>query len=375
VSNSHAFLAPSSAGLTVNCHAAPLLQQPYPDDDTFAAMEGTAAHWVKAEATHGTMPAVGTLAPNGVAVTQEMIEGAELAIDSFKEHLGGAWRQIITERTLRGADLHPTHNGGTPDDYFVYQGDTEVIVWQWDYKFGHGFVEEYEAWQNINYASLILENHSIRNLPNVTVHMTIVQPRCYVAEPVRTWTVKATELVPYWDRLRKAFHAATGPMPAATPGPWCNNHYCRARHACPALQRSAYFAAEEAYRDTGRELGPNELGIELRIVDEAIAVLLARRDGLGEQALSLMQSGKNIPHYMIGRTQPRAKWTKGPQEIITLGKLMGLPLAKPPEPITPAQALKAGLPEDVLKAFSETPPGTPKLVRDTKLQARRVFSL
>lgn len=377
MSNTHEFLSASAAGLTVHCAAAPSLQAQFPDDDSPAAIEGTAAHWVWAEVMEGgRMPAIGSLTPAGVAVTQEMIEGAQLACDAIKEQLGDGWSGAYVEQKIKGTDLHPTHNGGTPDAYyFDSRSPKRVVLRVWDYKFGHGFVDEYENWQLINYVSLILEAHDYRALINLDVEMTVIQPRCYTASgPVRSWRVAASDLVPYFNRLRVAYAKATEPNSVATPGPWCNNEYCTARHACQALQRSAYFAAEESYHGGAKQLSPDELGVELRILEEAKAVLDARIDGLKEQALSTMQAGKNIPHYVIGWTQPRMKWKVPDEEVIGYGLMMGLKLNKPPEAVTPFQAAKLGLSDEVLKGFAERPKGTPKLERDTKLQLRRVFT-
>ena len=373
----HEFLAPSSAGLTVYCHAAPKLQEPFPDDDTPAATEGRAAHWVVAEHIADRYPAVGSLTPEGVAVTQEMVEGAELVCGYLQERFVFAWRHVHVERKLHGVHLHPTKNGGTSDiNKFIpgEDGNRDTLV-QIDYKFGHAFVDEYECWQNINYASLILEDLHISDMTKLDVELVIIQPRCYSASsPIRTWHTTGDRLIPYFDRLRQAYHAATEPDPLATPGPWCNNQYCRARHACTALQQSAYFAAEESRVGALRQLTPQELGVELVILESAKARLDARIDGLKEEALAIMGRGVNVPHYIVEHSAGRTKWKKSADEIIMLGELMGVDLQKPPETITPFQARKLGLPEKVIKEFSETPTGAATLARDTKLQARRIFS-
>ena len=373
MSTDHEFLAPSSAGLTVHCHAAPKLQEPFPDDDTPAATEGRAAHWVVAEHIADRYPAVGSLTPEGVAVTQEMIEGAELVCGYLQERFGPSWRDVHVERKLHGVHLHATKNGGTPDifKFIADVVDTLIVI---DYKFGHGFVDEYENWQCINYASLILEDLHIVDMTVLDVELVVIQPRCYSASsPVRTWKIMASKLIPYFDRLRQAYYAATEPEPLATPGPWCNNQYCRARHACTALQQSAYFAAEESRVGSNRQLTPQELGVELRILESAKAVLDARIDGLKEEALSIMGRGVDVPHYIVEHSAGRTKWKKPANEVIMMGELMGVNLQKPPEAITPFQARKLGLPDKVVKDFSETPIGAAKLVRDTKLQARRIF--
>ena len=53
--------------------------------------------------------------------------------------------------------------------------------------------------------------------------------------------------------------------------------------------------------------------------------------------------------------------------------MLGVDLARPIEPITPAQAVKAGLPAEMLTALAETPRGGAALVRDDGSRARTVF--
>lgn len=81
----HAILAPSSAGCWVVCPGARAIRQAFPEEgDTAAAMEGTAAHWVFEQmlaAKRVDAVSAGDVAPNGVEVTEEMIDGAELFCD------------------------------------------------------------------------------------------------------------------------------------------------------------------------------------------------------------------------------------------------------------------------------------------------------
>lgn len=80
----HSILAPSGAERWVNCTGSVELCRQFPErDDSPAAREGEAAHWVASEALSGRSVAVGALAPNGTAITAEMIEGAELYVSAI----------------------------------------------------------------------------------------------------------------------------------------------------------------------------------------------------------------------------------------------------------------------------------------------------
>ena len=51
------------------------------EGDNGPAMEGTAAHWVFEEMLAGRDVVEGVVAPNGVTVTDEMIDGANIFCD------------------------------------------------------------------------------------------------------------------------------------------------------------------------------------------------------------------------------------------------------------------------------------------------------
>jgi hypothetical protein len=119
------------------------MQQQYPaPDSTPEAAEGEAAHWVLAEYSAGRFPDVNQIAPNGIPVTEEMIEGAELWCDFV------GTPQHVEERLPASHDLDPD-NWGTPDGWSYrpvpVPGSDVVggVIELADYKFGHRFVDVY----------------------------------------------------------------------------------------------------------------------------------------------------------------------------------------------------------------------------------------
>lgn len=81
----HAPLPPSSAARWVQCGRSPSLEAAFPQEDTDATREGTAAHWVLAEVLAGRRPEVGQLDPDGTPVDRDMI----LAAEEFAKHIKG----------------------------------------------------------------------------------------------------------------------------------------------------------------------------------------------------------------------------------------------------------------------------------------------
>lgn len=81
----HAPLPPSSAARWVQCGRSPSLEAAFPQEDTDATREGTAAHWVLSELLGDRMVEVGQLDPNGTPVDRDMI----LAAEEFAKHIQG----------------------------------------------------------------------------------------------------------------------------------------------------------------------------------------------------------------------------------------------------------------------------------------------
>ena len=86
-----------------------------------------------------------------------------------------------------------------------------------------------------------------------------------------------------------------------------------------------------------------------------------------------MRRGMRVPHWTLSPGQSREKWVKGDAEVILLGKMLGIDLAKPVEAITPAQAKAKGATAEVIAAYSFRPPAALKLTLDDGADARKVF--
>lgn len=378
----HAFLAPSAAGCTVHCAAAPLLQSKCPEDtDSDAAREGVAVHWVMAQlfATGGVPPALGTVAPNGVVLDAEMQEAAELVFDDVMETVG-PWSAVPhVEETLPCPSMHEGgHNWGTPDVWAAYADGPMWFIPVWDFKFGHGIVEVFENWQLINYAAAIisklhLEDH---NDADIYFDFRIIQPRAYHMDgTVRQWIVKASDLRGHFNTLRNQYAAATQAEPPATPGPWCKENYCTAAgRGCHALSVAASHVIERTYRAQKYDMKPAELGLALHTAERAKKMLDAQVEGMRTQAFAMIARGDSVPYYNVGYGLGREVIPdEKVAEFIICGEALGIDVKKPPKTITPKQARVRGMPDDVVKAYAKQQNGEKKLIADDGNTARRVF--
>ena len=131
-------------------------------------------------------------------------------------------------------------------------------------------------------------------------------------------------------------------------------------------------AVEVSQRGIPVELTPEAAGSELRMIWDAIQTLEARATGLEASVTQAINSGKRLVGLGLEGTIGREAWTATVPEVLSLGEAMGVNVAKPAI-LTPKQAIKAGLPEDVVKAFSARKSGAVKLVLSNDRAVRQAF--
>lgn len=377
MAGAHAFLMPSAAARWGVCALSAALEAAYPEaEESPESLEGTAAHWVVECYLKGSPPALDSQAPNGIAVTQEMVEGALLVVQTIEATLGPNWRQmLVIERRVQIPRIHPSLCWGTPDYYaWAVLADGRRVLFLFDYKFGHGIVEVIENKQLIAYTSGLFSEVEGLDDQSAVVVMAIIQPRAYHREgPVRWWKIRGSEIRADVNILHMQAEKATSPSPPALPDPdACKN--CKGRHACEALQRAGYLAADKAQQSQAIDLSPLALGIELRMLTRSQKLLEARVSGLQAQAEATIKRGQLVPYWVMQSTPGRMSWNKPTAEVLMLGTIYGVNVTAPAEPITPTQAIKAGLPADLVGAYASRPPGAAKLTYDDGTKARLTFT-
>ena len=109
------------------------------------------------------------------------------------------------------------------------------------------------------------------------------------------------------------------------------------------------------------------------MLGDAIKRLTARHSGLEEQALAQIKRGVQIPGLAVEQGVGRKQWMLPDAQVLSLGVMMGVDLAKPAAPITPTQAAAKGFPLDAMPELIDTPRTAATLVIDDGARARRVF--
>ena len=382
MSGEHSILPPSSAHIWRWCTAWPQQAQQFPQPETEDTLKGTAIHQVGAlligrgmRGGIGSVLTVGDQASNGVIITQEMVECAELWASVFlKEYnsritKGGIQHQV--ELPVWCPSIH-ARSMGTPDSW-LYDPDhgrkPTLIIY--DCKGGHVHINAFENWQEINYTSGIADKLGLTD-PSTEVWFCIVQPFSYHSDgPVRTWKTTLGALQQrYWPELAAAAAEAMGPNAKLQTGHHCRR--CHLRVNCPAALQCGMALHETTMIPVMQRMSPEALGLQYAIVDRAMEQMTALSTGFGEQIKALIKAGTPVPGWCLQPTAGREEWVKPPKEVKAMGNLFGINLAKDDELITPNQARKAGVPNEILAVYSERRTGL-ELVPESTDRVRQIF--
>jgi len=367
----HSILAPSAADIWGNCPGYVALKRTLPPrPDTPQSMEGTAAHWVITEIAAGRSPAVGSLAPNGVAVTDEMHEGAELYLDMFLPQHASVF---MMEKQIRCPSIHPECWGTT--DGSAYSQQTLRVV---DYKFGHEYVEEWQNLQLVCYASGELDALQFDwsgAKDDIPLELSIVQPRCYSGEgPVRTWRTSALKIKPLVEKLHTAAERALGPAPTVCAGAHCK--FCDAITVCASGQHAVADSIGVGYMAEPSPMTPESMGLMMRRIEMAQLILKSMKNGLAEEMEAMIRAGKSVPGWTLESGRSKIDWTKPVDEVIALGDMFGVDLRKAGVK-TPLQASKkleeVGIDASVISEYSGSSSGSLRLVQIEDGAMSKVF--
>lgn len=370
MSTGHSVVAPSGAAQRIQCAQSTTLQAQFPEqEDSAAAAEGTAAHWAVAEQLSGRLIDVGVVAPNGVVLDEEMCRAADQVLDYVTRILAPHGLKPSDGHVEERVDIPRVHPlaWGTPDYWVRFPNGLFFLL---DFKYGHRVVEVAGNPQLVEYVAGI--TNGVRDIDHVPIMAVIAQPRAFHRDgTIREWHTDLLSMRALINVASNAAHEALGPNPRAQVGPECRD--CRARHACPALQAAAYGAMDEARHVTPLELPPASLAIELRLAASALKLLEARVSGLKAQATAAIDAGARVPGWALEQSAGREKWKVPPAQVIAMGQMFSLDLAKPAEPVTPKQARDKGLNPDLVKQLAERQRGATTLVESGPNEGARLF--
>jgi hypothetical protein len=340
----HSILPPSSASAWVLCPGWVNMALLHPEEGGEAAREGTEAHdlaeqYVKILQQQRPLPDGEGEMHEGAVLYAETMFASMTELNRYGGQLVGTETRVAIKQVHKECF-------GTVDGH-VYDPTTRQLH-VWDYKFGHSEVNPLENWQLIAYASGLLDYYGIDGYGELdaTLQLGIVQPRAYVkGGPVRTWTIKGSELRGYVNRLANAAQEALSGNVRCITGVQCR--YCPGRWNCEAANAAGMALYEAVGEPVPLNASVEELGLRLDLIQRAYEQIGYLKTGLETQIESLIRKGEPVPGWAMTPKTGTEQWSVGTEEVLAVGKSMGVDLSKPGV-ITPNQARKAGLDKEVV---------------------------
>lgn len=370
-------LRTSRAGRWVKCPSSASRESKEPNEPNDAALEGIAAHELLEKCLRQSKRAEdfkGQRAENGVLFDDDMIEHVNNCVDfvhkklTIPESANLLWgiEHPIEIKTLKSRIIHGRC------DLWIYDTQTRHLTII-DFKYGWGIVSERENWQFIGYGYGIvlwlLDNGY--ELPE-SVSMICMQPRpAHRDGPFREWRINFKDFKRYASALQRAADNTYDRPNSLAVGPWCTD--CLANTKCEALRHSG-LALIDRYdgESVNLDLPAAQLSQELEILRRASGIIKDRCDALETAIMQRMSKGERFPNWTISQTFGRSDWTN--KDVgINIGSMFGVTTHKV-VPLTPNQAIKAGVPESIVNKFSAKNPTGMKLVNEDAVErARKAF--
>lgn len=376
----HAPFAPSASPSWGHCSGYIKASSGFPDVETDEKRAGTAAHWVVSSQLllflqTGAEPdlshLLGSAAPNGVVIDEEMLAAAQIMIDDVLKITNHG--QFMVEQRVHMPQVHQDCWGTFDCAYFCVQTQTLYV---WDFKYGHRSVIAKEHFQFILYTLGLMNLLNITR--NVKVVISVVAPRSYNPNgPVNRWETYLYDLAPYVNKLQLKAHESIN-NPKLTVGKHCRD--CPAVAVCSAARKANYSImsyVDEAY--SLDQMSDADLGYELEILEDALKVVEARRDALLDMVKYKIQEGSVRTGWALGAGKSKWVWSAPDTAIKSLADSFGIEAEKK-SLITPAQ-FRDKLKKDDKKVFldhmldslARKQAGGAKLIPASETLGARVF--
>lgn len=356
----HAKLSPSAARRWLVCPASATEATKHVSPDTEDSLQGTAGHWVYAEwLENGEPPKAGAVAPNGVVITDEMIELAGEAVGWVRQYIKSRSGKVfirVEERVNPGAFY------GLKEEEFFGTADTAIVsdeVCIIDLKLGWQEVLPEENPQLACYALGVCEE---AGWLWEKLRFVILQPRNGGA---KEWETTKTWLLDWAVKQEQPVReAASGVMRYVPTEDGCR--YCPAAGTCRALQQNALELARREFSDeVVTHLSPEEMSTILTKADLVESAIKAIR----ERALKLLESGVTVPGWKVVEGRKNRTWREGVEATVIAAAAdldLDLDRVAPRKLISPAQMEKVSKSMGTfVEQFAEKPRGAPVLAPET----------
>lgn len=318
--------------------------------------EGNAAHWLAEQVFKGAHPneMIGQKAPNGLFITDDMvkycneylnfIKSNECEVEIDTSYSGNNWE-------IRGRA-----------DYIRFDGSCLTVA---DFKYGWRIVEPEMNWTLISHAiAWCIKTHY---RPDKIIFM-IFQPRPFHhLGTIREWEITYDKLRIYQNQLIETLE---NPQPVVCSGSQC--YKCQSLSQCPAAQIATMNAIDIATKAFDSEINDENLSWMLTNLKRAQEVLKQSYDAYEDLALHRLKAGNSLKGYSIKQALGQTTWDKSINADF-IKTMSGVDI-RVEKLMTPTQAKKAGVPEDLINQCTYRPDNGFKLVNvDEQKLANKMF--
>lgn len=388
MSGLHARVGFSKLAMAVACPGSVVMQEQMPPHvESEDEAEGTAAHLPAMAHASGNPWPVGAHFESGGkpwTVDHDMYNGAKM----YARGMGGTHGNLRLEDPVRASAIHIEHCWGTPDGWrSMAPGHYQPIIgFEWtppegahvirvgDYKYGHRYVEIFENYQLLGGTVGVMERLEIFDF-DTWVEWVLVQPRAYHRDgPIRVRRMQMSSLRALINHAHSRVEEALGPDPQCYTGPHCKD--CDATAICTTLMNAGAHIVDYSSKALPEVMSPQAMGVELRILSDALKRLEARKVGLAASVEAVLRAGQPVPMWKLAPGRAPRTWFDNvtPEEIALMGDLAGVELRKPMAVCTPTQAIDSGIDENVMKNYADRPKGALSLKPDSAAEVRKIFN-
>ena len=228
---------------------------------------------------------------------------------------------------------------GRPD-YFSYDPHEKRLT-IFDLKYGYQPVPAKGNKQLLTMAMAIIARmeKSEMGKPNL-VQFAIFQPRA-IGDPRSVHTYSIEEFL----ELYADFKSNIGDFTRVKVGSHCKY--------CPAQQECGEFSTLP--QDIMSLMSPSPTGVSIELQYNLLKVMLpilkTRFEAIETEIASYIKSGKTFEGFALQDKYSRKQWKVPVNQVVAVGKAHGVDTSKV-DVITPAQAIKAGIPAEVVDELS-----------------------
>ena len=355
----HAMLGASKAHRWMTCPASIQLEATIPDEESFYAAEGTAAHSLAEMALESQKPPESYIGVEveGFIVDEEMARHVATYVDYCNSQDA---EESHIELRVDYSEWAPG-GFGTADYVCVSDGVLHVI----DLKYGQGLKVNANRNEQLMLYGLGAAYEFIDKVD--TVSMTIVQPRL---DHIDTYSMRAKDLFTWAnDVVKPAARRTMAPDPEFKPSKKAC-HFCKAKATCRALAKHNYELTLSSFDNLEEPLLvqiPHTLNVEeLGHLLPKMDALIGWAQGVQKHAHKLLLDGGVLPNYKLVAGRAQRKWLDEKLAEEQLIQMVGED-AYTSKLISPAQAEKllgkarAG---EIVDLYHK-PEGRPTLAPDT----------